>query len=59
MARGWSGYGGVGISGSQPGSAFVAGFPSVSASLIAVIGRQKRKRALSRQTVISESAAVR
>ena len=51
-----SGYGGVGTSGSQFGSAFVHGLPSVSASRIAVIGRQNGSCALSFQTVISASA---
>ncbi len=38
---GYSGYGGVAIIGTQLGSGLVAGLPSVSARLIAVIGRQK------------------
>src|SRR5687767_11077926 len=47
---GCSGYGGLGTSGSQFGSASVAGFPSVAASRIAVIGLQKDQNALSSQT---------
>jgi hypothetical protein len=49
----------VAISGVQFGSASVAEFPSVSAKRIAVIGRQKLKRALSTQQLISASAAIR
>ena len=48
--EGCSGYGGVGISGSQPGSGSVRGLPSVPASRIAVIGRQNDQCALSSQT---------
>jgi hypothetical protein len=57
--EGCSGYGGLLISGSQVGSASVAGLPSLSASRIAVIGRQKSHRALSSQAAIPASAAVR
>src|SRR5829696_6132003 len=56
---GCSVYGGVGMSGSQAPSFVVLGFPSVSASRIAVIGRQNDQCSLSSQTLISESAAVR
>src|SRR5215211_3130870 len=54
---GCSAYGGVPISGSQPASFAVSGFSSVSASRIAVMGRQKDQYALSSQTLISASAA--
>ena len=40
-AQGYSGWLGVAISGSQPGSGVVAGLPSSAALRIAVIGRQK------------------
>ena len=66
---GWSGNGGVlsggtvGVAGSnndlQAGSATVAGFPSVSASRIAAIGRQKFQWNLSFQQLIAPSAAAR
>src|SRR3712207_5304177 len=54
---GCSGYGGVATHGSQVGSAAVRGLPSVSASRIAVIGRQKSRAALSFHVVMSASAA--
>ena len=57
--EGCSGYGGFGISGDHPASGSVLGLPSVSASLIAVIGRQNDQCALSSQTLIRGSAAVR
>ena len=40
-AQGYSGWLGVAISGSQPGSSAVASLPSSEALRIAVIGRQK------------------
>ena len=46
-------------SGTHVGSALVAGFPSLAASLIAVIGRQKLQYALSFQQPIAPSAAAR
>ena len=49
----YSGYGGVVSSGVQVGSAAVAGLPSVSASLMAVIGRHKPYRYLACQTEMS------
>src|SRR5215213_10558144 len=52
-----SAYGGVEISGSHPASFSVSGLPSVSASRMAVIGRQNGQDALSTQTLMSESAA--
>src|SRR5919202_571623 len=66
---GWSGNGGVdsggtvGVDGSNngfhAGSASVAGFPSLSASWIASIGRQKFQWNLSFQQPIAPSAAAR
>ena len=53
---GYSGYGGVAISGVQPGSATVAGLPSVSAQRMAVVGRQKAKSNLARQQEMAASA---
>ena len=55
---GWSGYGGVLISGGQSAWAAVAGLPSRSASRMAVIGRQNSQRALSTQVLIRASAPV-
>ena len=51
------GYGGVGMSGSQFSSFAVCGLPSVSASRIAVIGRQNDECALPSHTLIKASAA--
>src|SRR5436190_19613955 len=72
---GWSGYGGVinaaGIapaieagsdgskSGVQPAASVVSGLPSVSAFLIAVIGRQNRQWYLSFQALMIASASCR
>src|SRR5262245_10654103 len=50
---GCSGNGGVASSGVQFGSATVSGFPSLSASWIAVIGRQKFQEYLSFQHAIA------
>src|SRR5688572_18926628 len=54
---GWSGYGGAAIREVQVASGSVAALPSSAAPRIAVIGRQKLYRALSRQVTISASAA--
>ena len=70
MPEGWSGKGGVasGVpfwtvdgsnSGSQPGSASVFGLPSLAASRIAVIGRQKFQWYLSSKQPIAPSAPAR
>src|SRR5947208_13608303 len=71
---GWSGYGGVtnagpappieagsdgSKSGVQPAAFVVSGLPSVSAFLIAVIGRQNRQWYLSFQVLMIASAAFR
>src|SRR5262245_19515786 len=66
---GWSGNGGVARGGvvavsaansdSQFGSATVFGLPSVSASRIAALGRQKCQKYLSFQQAIAASAAAR
>ena len=53
---GYSGYGGVSSSGVHFGSATVAGLPSVFASWMAVIGRQKAKSYLARQQEMAASA---
>ena len=51
----YSGYGGVGTIGSHDGSRTVSGFPSLSASWMAVIGRQYPKWYFESHTAIIES----
>ena len=55
---GYSGYGGVAIIGAQVVSALVAGLPSVSARLIAVIGRHRPWTYFACQTEISAPATL-
>ena len=58
-ALGYSGCGGVAMRGVQDGSTSVAGFPSVSASRIDVIGRQKEYLYLALKFAIKASAVAR